>query len=106
MDIVEAVYQVSGAFPKAEVYGLTSQIRRAAVSVPSNIAEGHSRASTNEYLKHLSIAQGSLAEVETQLELAARLQFVSKAELVPVREQCVILGKQIYRLRDALRRRS
>jgi four helix bundle protein len=106
MDVVEAVYRVSGAFPKSEVYGLTVQLRRAAVSVPSNIAEGHTRASTKEYLNHLSIAQASLAEVETQLELAARLKYADGNELKPVLEQCVVLGKQIYKLRDALVRRG
>ena len=102
MDVVEAVYRVSSGFPKSEVYGLTVQLRRAAVSVPSNIAEGHTRASTREYLNHLSIAQASLAEVETQLELAARLKYADSTALSPVLEQCVVLGKQIYKLRDAL----
>jgi four helix bundle protein len=103
MDVVEGVYRVTRAFPKAEVYGLTAQVRRAAVSIPSNIAEGHSRSSTLEYLRHLSIAQASLAEVETQLELAARLQFVPAEDLVPVRQNCGILSKQLFHLRDALR---
>jgi four helix bundle protein len=76
IDLVAAVYRISGKFPKGEVFGLTGQMRRAAVSVPSNIAEGHTRASTKEYLNHISIAQGSLAEVETQLEIAARLGYV------------------------------
>jgi four helix bundle protein len=106
MDVVEAVYRVSCAFPKSQVYGLTGQLRRAAVSVPSNIAEGHTRASTKEYLNHLSMAQASLAEVETQLELAARLKYVATTELCPVLEQCVVLGKQLYKLRDALVRRG
>jgi len=106
MDVVEAVYQLSCAFPKTETYGLTSQVRRAAVSVPSNIAEGHTRATTREYLNHLSVAQGSLAEVETQLEVAGRLQYVDIAELAPILDQCVVLGKQLYKLRDALMKRS
>jgi four helix bundle protein len=105
MDVVVAVYRVSCGFPKMETYGLIGQIRRAAVSVPSNIAEGHTRASTKEYLNHVSIAQASLAEVETQLELASRLNYVEKSDCSAVLEECVILGKQLYRLRDALLKR-
>jgi four helix bundle protein len=102
MDVVEGVYRVSAAFPKSELYGLTSQIRRAAVSVPSNIAEGHSRASTKEYLNHISIAQASLAEVETQVEIATRLGYVSQPETASLIESSAVLGRQLYKLRDAL----
>jgi four helix bundle protein len=105
MDIVEAVYRISNCFPKTETYGLIGQIRRAAVSVPSNIAEGHARSSTKEYMYHVSTAQGSLAEVETQLELAARLNYVGTVELGPVREQCDHLGRQLHLLRAALAKR-
>jgi four helix bundle protein len=105
MDIVEAVYRVSAAFPKSELYGLTGQVRRAAVSVPSNIAEGHTRASTKEYLNHVSMAQASLAEVETQLEIASRLGYLTSTELSLVLEQDAVLGKQLYALRDALAKR-
>ena len=105
MDIVEAVYRVTGGFPKSELYGLTGQVRRAAVSIPSNIAEGHTRASTKEYLNHVSITQASLAEVETQLEIALRLGYIASTELSPVLEQAVVLGRQLYALRDALRKR-
>ena len=65
MDLVVRVYRLTQGFPTHELYGLTSQMRRAAVSIPSNIAEGHTRESSKEYLHHLSIAQGSLAELET-----------------------------------------
>lgn len=106
MDLVVSVYRVSGGFPRAELYGLTSQVRRAAVSVPSNIAEGHTRASTKEYLNHVSIAQASLAEVETQLEIAVRLGYIAPEQLTHVLEQSTILGKQLYALRDALGRRK
>ena len=67
MELVEQVYLLTKSFPKQEIYGLTSQIQRAAVSVPSNIAEGHTREHSKEFLHHLSIAQASLAELETQL---------------------------------------
>jgi four helix bundle protein len=106
MDLVESVYRISVGFPKFEMYGLTGQIRRAAVSVPSNIAEGNTRASTKEYLNHVSIAQASLAEVETQLEIAARLGYIAPERLTPILGQSAVLGKQLYALRDALARRK
>lgn len=65
IDLVEQVYRLTARFPREEIYGLTSQIQRAAVSIPSNIAEGHTREHSKEYLQHLSIAQASLAELET-----------------------------------------
>jgi four helix bundle protein len=106
MDIVEAVYRVTGGLPKSELYGLTGQVRRAAVSVPSNIAEGHTRESTKEYLNYISMAQGSLAEVQTQLEIALRLGYLAASELSPVLEQSTVLGKQLHALRDALLNRK
>jgi four helix bundle protein len=105
MELVELTYRVTQSFPKHEVYGLTSQIQRAAVSVPSNLAEGHTREHTKEYLHHLSIAQASLAELETQLEIAARLNYLDREELLPILERVVSLGKQQYALRNALLRR-
>jgi four helix bundle protein len=105
MELVETVYRVSAAFPKAELYGLTGQIRRAAVSIPSNIAEGHTRASTKEYLNHLSIAQASLAELETQLEIAVRLRFLGSAESKPILDHATVLGKQLRALRMAVSKR-
>jgi len=77
MELVEITYRLTKNFPKDEMYGLTSQVQRAAVSVPSNIAEGHTREHTREFLHHLSIAQASLAELETQLEIGARLKYLS-----------------------------
>ena len=106
MVLVEAVYRVSSLFPKSEVYGLVSQVRRAAVSIPSNIAEGHTRESTKEYLNHISMAQASLAELETQMEIAVRLQYVPAADTAALFEQAVVLGKPLFALRNALGRRQ
>lgn len=73
IQLVRAVYVLSGGFPKSELYGLTSQMRRAAVSTPSNIAEGYKRKSKLEFLQFLSIAEGSAAELETQIIIAKNL---------------------------------
>jgi four helix bundle protein len=83
MLLVELAYRDTGGFPKEEAYGLTSQIRRAAISVPSNIAEGAGRNSPRELFHFLGITCGSLAELETQLELAVRLGFLdTHAEVI------------------------
>jgi four helix bundle protein len=105
MDVVEAVYRISAEFPKSELYGLTNQIRRAAVSVPSNIAEGHTGATTREYLQHVTIARVSLAEIETQTEIARRLGYIDGAVSGRLIEQVHALRKQLYALRDALKRK-
>jgi four helix bundle protein len=106
MDLVEAVYRASAMFPGAEIYGLTGQIRRAAVSIPSNIAEGQTRESKKEYFNHLSIAQASLAEVGTQIEIAKRPGYVSDQQVLPRFELATRLGRQLYALRDALHKRQ
>ena len=80
MDLTEEVYKLTRTFPKEEIYGLTSQIRRAAVSIPSNIAEGASRAGSREFLQFLHIARGSSSELETQLILAERIGFFSNSQ--------------------------
>ena len=102
MDVVERVYLLTKDFPKQETYGLISQIRRAIISVPSNIAEGHTREHIKEYLHHLSMAQASLAEVETQLEIAARLKYLRADQLRELLPEINSLGKQLYALRNAL----
>ena len=75
MDLVISVYGATRDFPKTETFGLTSQMRRAAVSVPSNIAEGHALKQTQAYSRHLAIASGSLAELQTQIEIVRRLGY-------------------------------
>jgi len=104
MDLVEEVYRLTRTFPKEETYALASQIQRAAVSIPSNIAEGHTREHIKEYLHHLSMAQASLAELETQLEIAKRLSYISSQQLQQVLERISSLGKQLYSLRNSLLR--
>ena len=102
MELVEQVYLLTQSFLRQEIYGLTSQIQRAAVSVPSNIAEGHTREHSKEFLHHLSIAQASLAELETQLEIAARLKYLLPEQLEKILQRVMSLGKQLYALRNAL----
>jgi four helix bundle protein len=80
MDLSVDVYQLTKDFPKNELYGLTSQLRRAAVSLPSNIAEGASRHTTKEFIQFLYFGNGSLSEVETQLEIAFRLKYLTSFE--------------------------
>ena len=80
MDLVVLVYDMTEHWPRKETYGLANQVQRAVTSIPSNIAEGQGRASTKEFLHHLSIARGSLLEVETQVLIAERLGYISQEQ--------------------------
>jgi four helix bundle protein len=102
VDLVEEVYRISQTFPKHETYGLASQMRRAAVSVPANIAEGHIRKQTKAFLNHLSIALGSLAELQTEIEIALRLGYVSPEQATAAEKQGAALARQLHSLRNAL----
>jgi four helix bundle protein len=102
IDLVEKIYFLTRGLPKEELYGLVSQLRRVAVSVPSKIAEGHTREHLGEYLHHLSFAQGSLAEIETQIEIALRLRYITPKDASDLFTDISALGKQMYSLRNSL----
>jgi four helix bundle protein len=102
MDLVEDVYKATKDFPREELYALTSQIRRAAVSIPSNIAEGQGRRTTADFLRHLSIAYGSLREVETQALIARRLRYIAQAKLDGVMNRAGEVGRLLNGLMASL----
>ena len=105
MDLVVECYRVSETFPKAELYGLSSQLKRAAVSIPANIAEGHGRTHTKEYLNHLSIVYGSLMELETHLQIAARLNCLNNSSLQPLLDKTAEIGRIVNGLIQSLNRK-
>jgi four helix bundle protein len=96
IEMVLQVYKIVSIFPSEERYALTSQIRRSAVSVPSNIAEGHSRQHSAEFRQFICIALGSLAELDTQLIIAEKLQYIRKEELMLITERIVELRKMLF----------
>lgn len=104
MDLVEKVYGASRSFPREEIYGLTSQIRRAVVSIPSNIAEGQGRRTTPDFVRHLSIAYGSLREVETQIIIAARLNYLERSKCQELTKATAEVGRLINGLVSSLGR--
>ena len=106
IDFVVAVYKMAEKFPSEERFGLTSQIRRASVSISANIAEGAARESDKEFLRFLSIAQGSTSEVETELLIANRLSFLSDENHIVTRTALDEIGRMITGLSNHLRRKS
>ena len=105
MDLVTVVYQYTKAFPKDEMYGLTSQLRWAAVSVPSNIAEGQGRRSTKEFLNQLSVVRGSLLEVQTQVEISKRLCYFDERVAGLIEENIGTVIRLLNGLMNALNRK-
>jgi four helix bundle protein len=103
MNLAETCYRTTRQFPKEELYGLTSQIRRSAVSIPANIAEGYGRKNRKEYLQFLYISQGSLRELETHLLLSLRVDLVSKSAITPLLDQCDLVGKLLHGLIRSLK---
>ena len=106
MDLVTTVYRMTKAFPADEKFGLTAQMQRAAVSIPANVAEGHGRKSTKAYLNHVSIANGSLMELETLLQIAARLDYLENHRLLEVLKQTNEIGKMLSGLTRSLNPQS
>jgi four helix bundle protein len=102
MDMVVDVYRLTSFFPKVETYRLTSQVTRSAVSVPANIAEGHSRGSAKEYAYYLAIAKGSLMETETYLMLAIRLGYLTSEETEGSLARIVEISKMLTAIRKKL----
>lgn len=102
MDLVERIYQLTSNFPRSELWGLTSQMRRAVISVPSNIAEGYGRQATGEYRHHLSIGRGSLLELETQVLLSKRLRYLQPFDADSVITEIEQISKMLATLNSRL----
>jgi four helix bundle protein len=106
MDLVEACYKASEDLPRHQQFGLTNQLQRAAVSVPANIAEGHGRRSTGDYVRHLAIASGSLTELETHIQIAHRLGYIREETTTDLLLKTDELGKMLSNLILALRKKA
>lgn len=102
MDLAEGCYLATRQFPRDELYGMISQIRRASASIPANISEGYGRKSRNEYIQLLYIAQGSLKELETHLLLSQRVRLAPKEAITPLLTQCESVGRLLTGLIRAL----
>lgn len=103
MQLTVAIYRLTRDFPREEIYGLTGQIRRSAVSVPSNIAEGQGRLNTGEFRQFLGIARGSICELQTQLEIARSLRFGNSELLDEAESLSHEVGKMIYALLESIK---
>jgi four helix bundle protein len=103
MTLAKDAYLLTQRFPKHETFGLGSQLQRAAVSVPANLAEGHAKDSTKEFLRHISIAQGSLAEMETHLLLAESLEYASPDTVASILDKCTEERQMLSGLRRRLK---
>ncbi|MBW8883432.1 MAG: four helix bundle protein [Planctomycetia bacterium] len=103
MQLVRDIYLATESFSKSEAYGLVSQLRRCAISIPSNIAEGHARESSKEYLHHISIAMGSVAELETQIILARDLNFLEQQTTNKILTATDALGRRLRGLQKSMR---
>ena len=102
MDLAENIYSLLKNFPKEELYSLSTQMKRAVISVPSNIAEGSSKRSTKEYIRFLNISYGSLAELKTQIQLSFRLKFINEDEKNNIKAKIDEIAKMLNGLINAL----
>ncbi len=106
MELVKRIYRITSSFPKQEAFGLTSQIRRSAVSIPSNIAEGAARQTNKELVNFLHVSQGSLSELDTQLDIAYELKYISGEDQQDLDNMMVRIDKMLSRLIAAKKRES
>ncbi len=102
IDLTQAIYAATAQLPREEIYGLSLQLRRSAVSIPSNIAEGQGRRSTTEFLHYLSIAHGSLRELETQVVIAGRLEYLKPSVVEEIAGMCAEVGRLLNGLANSL----
>ena len=102
IELVTLIYRITSSFPKSEQFGLTSQMRRAAVSVPSNLAEGAARKGKKEFKQFLNIAQGSISELDTQTEVAHRLNYITDEDYTNVIQELTEISKMLYGLAKTL----
>lgn len=103
IDLTTSIYKITTHFPKSEFYGLSSQLQRAAVSIPSNIAEGHARESSKEFLHFISISLGSLAEVETQIIISGKLGWIQESAMNDVLEKTNEIGRMLRGLQKSVK---
>ena len=106
VDLVTEIYRLTEHFSKKEIYGLTSQIRRSSISIPSNIAEGHSRRSSLDYIQFLKIARGSLGELETQVIISKNLKYISENEFNLLDEKIVEISKMLNSLITSIKNKN
>ena len=106
MTLAERAYRLTQHMPREELYGLTGQIRRAAASIPANVAEGEGRHTRAEFLRFLSIAHGSVRELETHVRLAGNLRFLNDKDSVELLDLCAEVGRLLQGLMNALRRQQ
>ena len=106
MDLVDSIYSLTSKFASDEKFGLTSQLRRAAVSIPSNIAEGYGRSHRKEYIQHVSIARGSLMELETQIIVSVRQSFVAREDARSTWEISQEVGRMLTKLIQSLKQKT